>query len=185
MKICFFAPPGKLSESIRQSVRQVFASSFTDISDAPFSTWREMIANCDALLVDATAGMSKTCFLTGLAKGLGKQTIILTPVHEAIAEFLTQNAMAITHQWNLEYLKQELEKIAHPSGAPEAVADDTPAGKFRQHFGDLLKAHGYVHRGPVEFDGSTFTVREQDMDFALVQEIAHRAKSLNLRVRLL
>ena len=185
MKICFFAPSGKLSESIRQSVRQAFASSFTDISEAPFSMWREVIANCDALLVDATSGASKTCFLTGLAKGLGKHTIILTPVHDAIPEFLSPNTSTIIHQWNLAYLKRELEKLAHPSRATEAVADDTPAGKFHQHFGDLLKAHGYVHRGPVEFDGSTFTVREQDMDFALVQEIAHRAKSLNLRVRLL
>jgi len=49
----------------------------------------------------------------------------------------------------------------------------------------LLQSHGYVPRGSVELDGSTFTLRDQEMDLPLVQAIANRAKSLNLRVRLL
>lgn len=185
MKVALFAPKTKLSDSLRRCAHEVFASSLTDFSITPSPKWKENIAACDLLFIDATAGFATTSYLAGIAAGLGKRTILLTPVHELIPEFFGPNPSSITHQWNLDYLKAQLELFARPLGAANAIADDSPAGKFHQLFGDLLNTHGYIHRGPVEFDGSTFTVREQDMDLALVQEIAHRAKSLNLRVRLL
>jgi|GEM_PF-118038 len=70
-------------------------------------------------------------------------------------------------------------------GFATAAAQDSPAAKFREHFGDLLQKYRCEHRGLIEFDGKNFTVHEQEFDFALVQEIAHRARALNLRVRLM
>ena len=191
MKIGLFAPKTKLSDSLRRCAHEVFASSLDDFSQTPRTKWKESIAACDVLFIDATAGLATTSYLAGIAEGLGKRTILLTPVHELIPEFFGPNPSAITHQWNFEDLKAQLELFARgplfarDSSRVKTVADDTPSGKFHELFGDLLQSYGYTHRGPVEFDGSTFTVREQDMDFALVQEIAQRAKSLNMRVRLL
>jgi hypothetical protein len=96
----------------------------------------------------------------------------------------------IVHHWNLDFLQSELHKTISPGNSQQSQPSaqlnaDIPEGRFQELFGDLLRTHGYVHRGPVEFDGSTFTLREQEMDLPLVQEIARRAKSLNLRVRLL
>ena len=70
-------------------------------------------------------------------------------------------------------------------GFATASAQDSPAAKFREIFGDLLQEYRCEHRGVIEFDGKNFTVREQEFDFGLVQEIANRARTLNLRVRLL
>jgi hypothetical protein len=184
MRIAFHAPAGELSESLRRSAQGAFASPIIDLAAKPQLVWKETISEVDLLLVDITAGDPAACYLVGLADALGKRVILLSPITEIIPAFFANRA-AIVHRWNLDLLRTALEKFAEPSAAQSTVADDTPAGKFTQLFGDLLKSHGYVHRGPVEFDGATFTLREQEMDLPLVQAIAHRAKSLNVRVRLL
>jgi hypothetical protein len=183
MKVCFYAPKTKLTESLRRCVRDALGV-VTDLSETPSSIWKEAVASADLVVVDATAE-TWAAYLAGLADALGKRVVLLSPIDECIPPVLADRG-AIIHHWNLEILRGELRKFCDaPSDEAPPIADDTPAGKFRQMFGDLLRTHGYVHRGSVEFDGSTFTLREQEMELALVQAIAHRAKSLNVRVRLL
>jgi hypothetical protein len=138
----------------------------------------------DLVIIDITTANPSACYLTGIADALGKRAILISPIQESIPAIF-ENRTIIVHRWNLEFLKTELEKFAAPENLEPQLNADTPEGKFQQSFGDLLRSHGYIHRGPVEFDGGTFTLREQDMDLPLVQDIARRAKSLNLRVRLL
>ena len=187
MKICFFAPASELSESLRRCVEEAFGSPVINLADAPIERWKENVAGADLIVVDVTAQNASACYLMGLGDALGKQTIILSPIRDSIPQIFADRH-SIVHQWNLELIQGELRKFAK-SGAtvndPPAPSDDTPAGRFQRVFGDLLKSHGYVHRGAVEWDGSTFTLREQEMDLPLVQAIANRAKSLNVRVRLL
>ena len=185
MKICFHGPTGELGDLLRRSVQQALAAKLTDLGETAASRWKETIGDADLVIIDLNAGNS-AAYLVGVADALGKRAALLSPISESIPETFADRAV-IVHQWNFESLRTELAKFASKSGPvePLPVADDTPAGKFQQRFGDLLRAHGYVHRGSVEFDGTTFTVRDQDMDLPLVQAIANRAKSLNLRVRLL
>jgi hypothetical protein len=173
-----------MSEQLRRCAQSAFGSPVTDLNKAPLTAWKDTIQAADLIILDFTAANSTAAYVAGVADTLNKRVILLSAIAEPTAAIFEKHRV-IVHQWNLEFLKSELQKQAGPTESESQIVDDTPAGQFRQHFGDLLRVHGYVHQGPVEFDGSTFTVREQDMDFALVQEIAHRAKSLNLRVRLL
>ena len=185
MKIVFHGPSGELSDVLRRSVQQALASPVMDLAETAVARWKEAIADADLLIVDLNAG-NAAAYLIGLSDALGKRTVLLSPISEFVPGIFADRSV-IVHQWNLEHLRAELAKLATTDAAfePAPIADDTPAGKFQQRFGDLLRAHGYVHRGPVEFDGTTFTLREQEMELPLVQAIAHRAKSLNLRVRML
>ena len=184
MKICFQAPPGELSRTLHRAIQSAFGTPVIALNTIPPIALKESIQAADLILIDITSTNDLATYTLGLADAFNKRVILLAPIAEPLPAPFEKHRV-IVHQWNFDHLK----KLLAPSSAPAAdepqTNDDTPAGKFHQLFGDLLRTHGYVHRGPVEFDGSTFTVREQDMDFALVQEIAHRAKSLNLRVRLL
>ncbi|HUS37717.1 MAG TPA: hypothetical protein VM680_20375 [Verrucomicrobiae bacterium] len=184
MKVCILTERSEMSEQLRRCAQRAIGSPVTDLNKLRLAAWKDTINTADLILIDFTAANPTAAYVAGIADTLNKRVILLSPIAERTAA-LFEKHRTIVHQWNLEFLKSELQKEAGPTDAEPQIVDDTPAGKFQQHFGDLLRVHGYVHRGPVEFDGSTFTVREQDMDFALVQEIAHRAKSLNLRVRLL
>lgn len=186
MNVGFYAPDTDLTKSLRAAVQQVFPSPMIDLAAARADNWKQIISDIDLLIADVTAQNAAASYLIGLADALGKRTMLLAPLPESVPQFFTKREVII-HQWNLAFLRSEMQKVVGNAihSDPSIVRDDTPAGKFHQMFGDLLKTHGYVHRGPVEFDGSTFTVREQEMELALVQAIAHRAKSLNVRVRLL
>jgi hypothetical protein len=186
MKICFHAPAGELSETLRRSVQEALGQPLLDLSETAPRTWKEAIAGADLAFVDITAANAAACYLVGLADAIGRRVVLLAPIEESIPAIF-ENCDVIVHRWNLELLKTELRKLTVTTTDEKApaVTDDSPAGKFQQMFGDLLRTHGYVHRGSVEFDGATFILREQDMDLPLVQEISNRAKSLNVRVRLL
>lgn len=184
MKTCFYAPAGEMNESLRRAIQSALGSTVIDLSQTLPHAWKEAIAGADLIFIDVTAANPTACYVAGIADAAAKRTILLSPIAETIPAILGSRA-TIVHRWNLDHLKTELQKFAAPEAEAAAPSDDTPAGKFHKLFGDLLRAHGYAHRGPVEFDGSTFTVREQEMELPLVQEIAARAKSLSLRVRLL
>lgn len=186
MNVGFYAPDTDLTKPLRAAVQQLFPLPMIDLAPARADNWKQIICDLDLLIADITAQNAAASYLIGLADALGKRTMLLAPLPESVPQFVTDRPV-IVHQWNLDFLRSELQKFAGGAVSADvpAVRDDTPSGKFHQMFGDLLKTHGYAHRGPVEFDGSTFTVREQEMELALVQAIAHRAKSLNVRVRLL
>jgi hypothetical protein len=186
MKIYFQGAAGELNEALRRCAQEALLSPIHDLAESPASSWKQTIADADLIIIDVTAGNAAGHYLAGLAEALAKRAILLSPLHQSIPPIFADRAV-IVHRWNLEFLRAELQKFAPASAeiAAPPVDDDSPAGKFHKLFGDLLRMHGYVHRGPVEFDGTTFTLREQEMELGLVQAIANRAKTLNLKVRLL
>jgi hypothetical protein len=186
MKVYFQGPAGALTAPLRRCAQEALGAPIVDLNESPPSGWKEAIANADLVIVDITIGNASGHYVAGVAEALGKRVVLLSPLHESIPPLFEDRAV-IVHHWNFEFLGTKLKKItpARIEEVASAINDDSPAGRFQKLFGDLLRAHGYVHRGPVEFEGSTFTVREQDMELALVQAIANRAKTLNLRVRLL
>jgi len=186
MSICLFTGEGAVFEPVRNTVRALFPNATMLSADVP-SAWAGAVSNSDLVVVDATAANPLAFYFLGLADAFGRRSIIITAIAERLpAPF--QNRPTVVHGWNLEQLKSDLGKFApaNAKATPDPREEDpSPAGKFHKLFGDLLQKYGYEHRGPIELDGAVFTVREQDMDFALVQEISNRAKTLKVRVRLL
>jgi hypothetical protein len=182
MKVAFHVSPDPIFTPIREAILSVFPNG-TQVSATPKAT--ALITAADLLLLDATAVNAEAIYLLGIADALSKKSVLLMPIREQNS--LLENRAAIIHAWNLDQLKRELRKLSTPAkAATNAPLDDTPAGKFHRLFGDLLVQHDYQHHGPIELENeNVFTLREQDMDLPLAQEIARRAKSLNLRVRLL
>jgi hypothetical protein len=186
MNVCFWAPAGDLNNTLLGCARSALGRPITDLSEIPGNRWKDELQRADLTLVDVTAANAIASYIIGLADGLSQRVVLLSAIQESLPSIFEDRAV-IVHRWNLDLLRSEFAKLAdapNPS-EPATPQDDSPAGQFHKQFGDLLRTHGYVHRGTVDFDGSTFTLREQEMDLPLVQDIARRAKSLNLRVRLL
>jgi hypothetical protein len=183
VKVCLYLPNASVNDPIRRAILDVFRAD--NLSADSVATWPEQIRATELIIIDISAATALPSYALGLADAFGKTSLLLSPVAESIPPAFAARR-AIIHGWNIDFLKSELQHFS-VSGASASTkpTDDTPTGRFNQLFGDLLHKHGYRHNGPLEYDGSTFTLREQNMELALVQDIAHRAKSLNVRVRLL
>jgi hypothetical protein len=182
MKVVFHIPSDPVFAPIEEAILKVFPNA-TAAPATPNAI--AAMKNADLVIIEAAGANAAAVYLLGVADAGARKSLLVMPVRERLALF--ENRSAIIHGWNLEYLRSELRKLSIPEKpAPDAPVDDTPAGKFHRHFGDLLAQHDYQHRGPIELENeNVFTLREQDMDLPLAQEIARRAKTLNMRVRLL
>ncbi len=182
MNISYYVPADQVLDPLRESILKSFPGA-KGIDAGPEAV--ATVRGSELVLVDVTGAGAGAAYVAGLADAFGKKCVLLMAIREAIPAL--RHLPAIVHGWNFDLLAAELRKHA---GAPLVFApappNESPEGKFQRLFGDLLAAHGYRHRGPVELENeSTFTLREQEMELPLAQDIARRAKSLNLRVRLL
>lgn len=177
MTVVFYTGEGTLCDRVREKVLTLFPTA-TSISPqhAPAT-----IEKADLVLVHLVGPEPFALYLLGAAAALSRTVVMLAPHQEVIPAFLADKP-AIIHAWNFDHLAAELARLQGGALKPSA---ETPAEKFHKIFGDLLKEHGYQHRGAIEREGTVFTLRDQEMDLALVQKIANRARSLNLRVRLM
>jgi tRNA G18 (ribose-2'-O)-methylase SpoU len=160
------------SSALTGALAQLKTAGVRCVAAHPHSTQRR---------VDEADFRTPHCIVLG-AEGTGLSAPLLDACDEAVVIPMQQevdslNVATAGAVFLYEAMRQR--------GFATAAAQDSPAAKFREHFGDLLKKYGVEHRGLIEFDGKNFTVHEQEFDFALVQEIANRARALNLRVRLL
>jgi hypothetical protein len=147
---------------------------------------REAIAPADVVLVDLTGKSPSAMYAAGLADSSGRKIIFVT---QHLEDFpLDPKAHeVITYAGDRQFLKSEL--IAWFSGAkraPGAPSADSAREKFLSTFGDILQKHGYAHRGDLYLENpKTFVLVNQDMELALVQELARRARELGLRLKLM
>lgn len=187
VNICFYIPTGEVFTPLRTELQEVGGVAAVDLSSLTPAEWRPAIARADRIWVDVTGNDPIAFLCLGLAwENLNKVTL-LNAAHLPLPDLFERIPM-IVHGWNIEYVRSKLNALpvqGADSVSEPAQRDKSPMGQFQRIFGDLLRKHRYEHRGPVEFDGRVFTLREQEMELALVQEIANRARSLNLRVRLL
>ena len=85
-----------------------------------------------------------------------------------------------------EFLGKEL--VSRLSGASpgDSGSSQDPRAQFLRTFGDLLKKHGYEHRGEIVQEGpTTFILKDQDMELPLVQELARRGREMGIRIKLM
>ena len=190
-RIAVILPAGKLFDRIFSDaivpVAQVVGHDpiriSTDLAKTKLQPSLDILKSADAIVADLTARNPHIMFLVGYARGLNKPITFLTQHAE---DFPFELDGAIVYGSDATYLKNEL--LAQLSGqrTNQNNGAEDPRARFLSIFGDLLQKHGHEHRGTIRQDEpNVFTLVEQDMDLALVQDIARRARELNLRVRLM
>lgn len=185
MNVCLFTGEGPAFEPLRKAIQEVFSSRVTQLAADGPGGWTSVISRSTLVLLDITSANVFAFYLLGVADALDKRAILLTPFPQPLPPPL-EKRLTIIHGWNFDHLKAELQKLSNPAATTTSPpANETPTQKFHRLFGDLLADHDYKHLGPVELEKNTFILRDQEMELPLVQQISHRAKSLNLRVRLL
>jgi hypothetical protein len=189
-KWCVIMPAGKLFDRIfaegiapiRPTLGVELVRLSTDLSAAKIPSTVETLKSCSQVIADVSARNPNVMFLVGCARALEKPITCITQ-H---AEDFPFTGNPIVYGADPNFLRSEL--LAQFSGERESAptsADDARA-KFLSLFGDLLQKHRYEHRGTIMQDEPTvFTLIDQEMDLALVQEIARRGRELNIRVRLM
>jgi hypothetical protein len=144
----------------------------------------------DLVLMDITARNPNVMYLAGYAHGIGKRIVFLAQ-HGEDLPFDKAKHEVIVYSGNGEFLREELGRFLGGGGKPKATEwpRSESAGareKFLSLFGDLMAAHQQEHRGEIQLENDkTFVLLNQDLDLALVQDLARRARELGLRIKLL
>ena len=193
-RIATILPSGKLfervfSEGFATAKKELGPIEFVRItpdlsSETKLHQHFENIQSAAAVIADFTARNPNVMFLAGYARALKKRLTCITQ-HAEDFPFDQSERPPIIYGADLAFLRAELvAEYCGRSGVPPSTED--PREMFHSIFGDLLKKHGYEHRGTIILEPpSTYTLLEQEMDLPLVQDIARRARELGLRVKLM
>jgi hypothetical protein len=195
MHVLAVLPEGKLfdlvySEAIAPALSEVNASVIRASPDLKNEVGqvalREAITRADLVIVDLTGTSPGAMYAAGLAGSADRKTLFVT---QHLEDFpLDAKAFeVIPYAGDRQFLKSEL--IAWFSGAKRAAgaqSADSARERFVATFGDILRKHGYAHRGDLYLENATtFVLVNQDMELALVQELARRAREQGLRLKLM
>ena len=154
----------------------------------------DRIRQSDVIVADISARNPNVLYEVGFAHALGKRVILLSQAGEDLP-FDQHGHPVIIYADNVEFLKNQLREKLQPKAKTEGV-QEVPSStgtnvsnarrRFMDTFGDILQEHGYTHEGEVQLEGDkTFVLLNQEMDLALVQDLARRARSRRLRLKLL
>jgi hypothetical protein len=202
-RIVALLPEGKLSDAVlEKGLAPAAAEAGAEIVrvKAEFSSANELGAVCgeiekaDLCVAELTGKNPNVMYQVGYAHALGKKVLMLSRHGEDFPFDKTRHAV-IVYEGEIDFLKGEFLNwlktgtVARPD-AEAAESTGAAAGEARQifesTFGDILAKHGHVHRGDVQLENpSTFVLIGQDMDLALVQDLARRARELGLRLKLM
>ena len=154
----------------------------TELKDPNLQASLAAIDSCTRIIADVTARNPNAMFLAGYARA-HKPVLYIGQY----AEDFPFSDEPLVYGGDTEFLRNAL--VARLSGNADgsiSKSADDPRAKFVSLFGDLLKKHGYEQTGPIEQnEHNVFTLVDQNMDLALVQDIARRGRELNIRVRLM
>ena len=154
-------------------------------SEGKLSAIRQSLETAEVVVADISARNPHVMYLAGLAEGIGRKTIFITQ-HGEEFPFDATSHPPIIYGSDAEFLKREL--AARISGAASADPESRPdpRAQFLGTFGDLLKRHGYEHRGEIIMEGpNTYILKDQDMELALVQDLARRGREIGIRIKLM
>ncbi len=145
----------------------------------------EGLKNAELVIADLTGKNPNVMYGVGVADALGKKVLFLVQ-HLDDFPFANEVPSVIVYAGDRQFLKGELAAyFKEERKSPESTVRDA-GEKFHQLFGDILARRGYVHRGEVEMENATtFVLLNQDMDLALVQELARKARELGMRLKLM
>jgi len=196
-KVIALLPEGKLfdrlySEAIVPAVEKANWSverlSLECSSQSKFATVHRALENADIVIADLTGKNPNVMYLVGYAHGIGRKMLLIA---QHLEDFpLDKMHSVIGYAGDRAFLTTELEAFLATGtvSAKEKTSDSGGSAneKFVSLFGDILSAHNYEHRGEIQMENpTTFVLLNQDMDLALVQALARRARELGLRLKLM
>jgi len=193
-RIAAILPIGKLSdrvfaEGIAPAAKEMKAECIR--IEPEFSSPGRLGAACqslesaDLIVADITARNANVMFLAGYTQGIGREVLFITQSGEDFP-FDRSKHPPIVYGNDLAFLKAEF--LAHLRGDANAGAQTPgdPRQQFLATFGDLLKKHQHEHRGEIQLENpTTYVLVNQDMDLALVQDLARRGRELGIRIKLM
>ena len=152
------------------------------------------IEQADLALVDISGRNPNTLYLAGYAHGIGRK-VLFASQHGEDLPFDRQKHDLIIYHANLDLLEKGLDTFLQTGATPEAqAAPAEPAtsanadakARFQTIFGDIMSEFEADHPGDIYLENDkTFVLVEQDLELALVQALARRARELGLRIKLL
>jgi hypothetical protein len=197
-KVVALLPEGKLFE-------QVFAEGIAPAlqesgwSATRLSTALSLPSNLDALahafgdaelaIADLSGNNPNVMYQVGYAYAKGVKVLFIAQHLEGFP-FDKNKQPVIAYAGDRAFLKDELRAFLASgtvSTHEQSRAESSNAReKFALIFGDILSAHGYEHRGEIQLENpTTFVLLNQDMELALVQDLARRARELGIRLKLM
>jgi hypothetical protein len=195
--ICICLPAGRMFESVFEAIAEVCHEQGLECrrASSEFSKQAQLekmqadVASAEIVVADITAKNPNVLYQVGYAHALGKRVILLTQ-HAEDFPFSSSAHPVIVYAGNVMVLKSELsQRLWTPMEKPQEHPADQgidARARFDSIFGPLLREHGYEHRGSISMENeSTFVLQNQEMELPLVQDLARRAKSLGIRLKLL
>jgi hypothetical protein len=156
-----------------------------DLANATLGSLCTAIERVDLVIADVSGENARVTYVAGYAHGIGKRVLFITQVEEHFP-FGAGNQTVIVYSGNLDFLRAELESALSEARSAAATEGEDARARFQAMFGEILRAHGHEHRGPVEMENAkTFVLLEQDMDLALVQDLSRHARELGVRLKLM
>ena len=196
MNVLTLLPEGRLfdfvyAEAIAPALGEANASSIRIPLDLKTEPARiavsDAITKADLVLLDLTGKSPSAMYAAGLAAAGQRKTLFLLQ-HLEEFPFEPNAHKVIAYAGDRPFLKSEL--ITYLSGneraQPSSTAANSARDKFLSTFGDILEKHRYTHHGDITLENpTTFVLLNQDMELALVQDLARRARELGLRLKLM
>jgi hypothetical protein len=190
--VLLILPKGKVFEGVGEAVGAVCAEralAWNRLEAKLGGKSDSQIHFADQIIIDLSARNADVCYAFGVARALGKRIICLAQHAEDLPAG-REGEDQIVYAGNFDFLRRELIAcFGQPAQREKAQSEPSKSSakdRFVSTFGDILSQHQYDHRGRIEMENeTTFVLIEQEMDLALVQDLARRAKSLGLRLKLL
>jgi hypothetical protein len=127
------------------------------------------------------------CFYWGMALSVGKPlSVFKLQTLSATTASIPPGATQLEWAEDESIWKPQLHHWLQPeSGFGPAGSGSDVQERFNQIFGELLKLHGYQHRGTIRQEGEkVFVLEDQELPLALVQQMAKKANEFGVRLKL-
>jgi hypothetical protein len=187
-------PAGKLFEmiyveaitpAVAESAKNVIRLNLQLAQEQVRTELIEGLKSAELVIADVTGKSPNAMYGVGVADAIGKRVLLLVQ-HLEDFPFASEGRDVIAYAGDRQFLKTELTAYLRAETKRAEAPANSAREKFQNLFGDILSKHGYVHRGDVEMENpTTFVLLNQDMDLALVQELARKARELGMRLKLM
>ncbi|MGV3774581.1 MAG: hypothetical protein ACO1QB_16900 [Verrucomicrobiales bacterium] len=204
-KIVVLLPSGKLFDHLFSlGIKPVCEGLNLEVSRPPVQLQNppvldqvhRRIRDADLIVADVSAGNASILYTIGYAQAIGKPLLLCAiaaedfPLNAQLFEPIIHAARAEVLALELKSRLKSLWNTDAASLASMESGQSDPDKKarleFESIFGDILKQHHHRHTGPISKESdTTFVLENNDMDLALVQDLARHARSMNMRLKLL